>query len=178
MTRTTGFDDTIAALATAAGRGAVALIRVSGRAAVEILDRLIAEERAPDWQDRRQTLTRLAHPETRQPLDHALVTVFRGPASYTGEDVVEISTHGGQLTPQLVLDALFSAGARAALPGEFTRRALLNGKLDLLQAEAIVDLIDGRSPAMHDAALHQMERGLSRRIEGLRAAHAPRARQG
>lgn len=170
MTRTTGFDDTIAALATPLGRGAVALIRISGPAAVKVIDALVDNGREAGWSDRRQTLVRLTHPQSRRPLDQALVTVFRAPASYTGEDVVEISTHGGQLTPQLVLDALFAAGARAALPGEFTRRALLNGKLDLLQAEAIVDLIDGRSPAMHDAALHQMERGLSRRIEELRAS--------
>ena len=83
---------------------------------------------------------------------------------------MEISTHGGSLTPQLVLDALLAAGARPAEPGEFTRRAVLNGKLDLLQAEAVADLIDGRSRALHRAAVHQMDRGLSRRIEELRAA--------
>ncbi|MDQ3557450.1 MAG: tRNA modification GTPase, partial [Gemmatimonadota bacterium] len=81
---------------------------------------------------------------------------------------VEISTHGGTLVPQLVLDALLAAGARQAVPGEFTRRAYLRGKLDLLQAEAVGDLIDGASPALHRAAVHQMERGLSRRVEALR----------
>jgi tRNA modification GTPase len=119
---------------------------------------------------RTQRLVALRHPETGEVLDRGLVTLFPAPASYTGEDTVEISTHGGVLTPQLVLDALLAAGARAAQPGEFTRRAYLNGKLDLLQAEAVADLIDGRSRALHRAAVHQMERGLSRRIEELRGA--------
>ena len=95
---------------------------------------------------------------------------FPGPGSYTGEDTVELATHGGVLTPQLVLDAALAAGARPAEPGEFTRRAYLNGRLDLLQAEAVADLIDGRSRALHRAAVHQMERGLSRRVEELREA--------
>jgi tRNA modification GTPase len=82
--------------------------------------------------------------------------------------MLEISCHGGSLTPQLVLEAVCAAGARLAEPGEFTRRAFLNGKVDLMQAEAILDLIDARSPAMHRAALFQLERGLSRRIEQLR----------
>jgi tRNA modification GTPase len=93
---------------------------------------------------------------------------FEGPASYTGEDMLELSCHGGNVTPQLVLDAVCAAGARPAVAGEFTRRALLDGRIDLLQAEATLDLIDARSPAMHQAALFQLERGLSSRIETLR----------
>jgi tRNA modification GTPase len=119
---------------------------------------------------RRARLLALRHPDTGELLDRALVTVFRAPASYTGEDTVEIATHGGALVPQLVLDALLAAGARRAEPGEFTRRAYLNGKLDLLQAEAVLDLVDGRSRALHRAAVHQMERGLSGRIDELREA--------
>jgi tRNA modification GTPase len=160
--------DTIAAIATPQGRGAVALLRISGPGAVEVLRRI-----APSLDGitpRVQRLVALTHPETGELLDRALVTVFPAPASYTGEDTAEISTHGGVLTPQLVLNALLAAGARAAEPGEFTRRAYLNGKLDLLQAEAVADLIDGRSRALHRAAVHQMERGLSRRIEALRTA--------
>ncbi|HEX8906618.1 MAG TPA: tRNA uridine-5-carboxymethylaminomethyl(34) synthesis GTPase MnmE [Longimicrobiaceae bacterium] len=160
--------DTITAIATPQGRGAVALLRVSGPRAFDVLRRL-----APPLDGispRVQRLVALRHPETGELLDRALVTVFPAPSSYTGEETVEISTHGGVLTPQLVLDALLAAGARAAEPGEFTRRAYLNGKLDLLQAEAVADLIDGRSRALHSAAVHQMERGLSRRIEELRRA--------
>ena len=160
--------DTIAAIATPAGRGAVALLRVSGPDALTILRRV-----APgmdDVQPRVQRLAALRHLDTGELLDRGLVTYFAAPASYTGEDTLEIATHGGVLTPQLVLDALLAAGARAAEPGEFTRRAYLNGKLDLLQAEAVADLIDGRSRALHRAAVHQMERGLSRRVSELRDA--------
>jgi tRNA modification GTPase len=163
------FADTVAAVSTPPGRGAVALVRVSGAEALAILRRLCpALHEAPE--PRAQHLLALRHPETGELLDRGLVTWFPAPGSYTGEDTVEISTHGGVLTPQLVLDAALAAGARPAEPGEFTHRAYLNGKLDLLQAEAVLDLIDGRSRALHRAAVHQMERGLSRRIEELREA--------
>jgi tRNA modification GTPase len=160
--------DTIAAIATPAGRGAVALLRVSGPAALEVVRRIAPELGAV--RPRVQRLTTLRHPDTGELLDRGLVTYFAAPASYTGEDTLEIATHGGVLTPQVVLDALLAAGARPAEPGEFTRRAYLNGKLDLLQAEAVADLIDGRSRALHRAAVHQMERGLSRRVSELRDA--------
>jgi tRNA modification GTPase len=101
-------------------------------------------------------------------VDRAVVTFLRAPATYSGEDMVEISGHGGWLAPALVLEACVGAGARQAEPGEFTRRAYLNGKLDLIQAEAVLDLVEGRSRALHDAALHHLERGLSRRISDVR----------
>jgi tRNA modification GTPase len=163
-------DDTVAAIATAHGRGAVAMLRLSGPRAAPILLALCPtlEGRLPP--PRVQRLLSLYHPSTGELIDRALVSWFPGPASYTGDDTVEISTHGGVLTPQLVLDGLLAAGARLALPGEFTQRALLNGKIDLLQAEAVADLIDGRSRALHRAALTQMDRGLSHRIDALRDA--------
>jgi tRNA modification GTPase len=164
------FVDTIAAVATPPGRGATALVRVSGAAALAVLLRLCPELAGAAPRPRVQRLLGVRHPESGELLDRALVAFFAAPGSYTGEDTVELSTHGGALTPQLVLDAALAAGARLAEPGEFTRRAYLNGKLDLLQAEAVLDLIDGRSPALHRAAVHQMERGLSRRIEELRGA--------
>jgi tRNA modification GTPase len=160
--------DTIAAIATPQGRGAVALLRVSGPDALRVLHRVAPA--VEDVQPRAQRLAALRHPDSGELLDRGLVTYFAAPASYTGEDTLEIATHGGVLTPQLVLDALLAAGARPAEPGEFTRRAYLNGKLDLLQAEAVADLIDGRSRALHRAAVHQMERGLSRRVSELRDA--------
>lgn len=162
------FSSTIAALATPSGRGAVALVRISGGDAGPLLLRICPGLKGALPTPREQRLVTIVHPEQGEPVDRALVSYFAGPGSYTGEDTVEISTHGGRLTPQLVLDAVYAAGARPAEPGEFSRRALLNGKLDLLQAEAILDLIDGSSPALHRAAVHQMERGLSRRIEALR----------
>jgi tRNA modification GTPase len=163
-------DDSIAAVATPPGRGALAVLRLSGSGALPILHRVCPSLAGRRPEPRRQRLLPLRHPVSGELLDRGLVTFFPGPGSYTGEDLVEISTHGGPLTPQLVLDALLAAGARPAGPGEFTRRAVANGKLDLLQAEAILDLIEGRSQALHRAAIHQMERGLSRRVEALRDA--------
>ena len=101
-------------------------------------------------------------------MDEVVAVRFKAPASYTGEDMLELSCHGGALAPQLVLEAVCAGGSRPAEPGEFTRRAFLNGKMDLMQVEATLDLIEARSPAMHRAALFQLERGLSRRIEDLR----------
>ncbi len=164
------FDDVIAALATAPGRGAVALLRVSGPRAAAVLREIAPELGADLPQPRVQRLLSVRHPSSTELLDRALVTWFPAPGSYTGEDTVEIACHGGLLTPQLILDAVLAAGARPALAGEFTRRALLNGKLDLLQAEAILDLVDGRSRALHRSAIHQMDRGLSHRIDALRSA--------
>jgi len=109
------------------------------------------------------------HPATGAPVDDALAACFRGPRSYTGEDLVELSTHGGLLVPAAAVAAFVAAGARPARPGEFTRRAVLSGKLDLLQAEATADLIDAGSPAQARRALHQLDRGLSTRLDELRA---------
>ena len=110
------------------------------------------------------------HPSEGTVLDEALVTFFPGPHSYTGDDVVEVSVHGGAIIPALVLGALIAAGARQALPGEFTRRAVANGRMDLLQAEAVADLIDAQSRVAHRVAITQLEGGLSRRIAELRDA--------
>ena len=160
-----GATDTIAALATPAGRGAISIIRLSGPRAHDIGKSVISP-----WplEPRRVTLCRIVSPEHGSILDQALVTSFVQPESFTGEDMIEISGHGGRYVPALVLKALISAGARPALPGEFTRRAVLNGKLDITQAEAIGDLVDARSEAMHKAALFQLDGGLSRRILALR----------
>jgi tRNA modification GTPase len=112
---------------------------------------------------------RLLHPDSREPLDDCLGACFRAPHSYTGDDLVEISTHGGLVVPAAALAALEAAGARPAARGEFTRRAVLNGKMDLLQAEATADLIDAGSPAQRRRALQQLERGLSERLAALRS---------
>ena len=158
--------DTIAALATAAGPGAIALVRMSGPEAFKILRALTPDHGDPA--PRMATLQSITKSEGGDLLDRALVTAFPRPDSYTGEDLVEISCHGGWLVPRLILEACVATGARLAEPGEFTRRAVLHGKMDLVQAEAVLDLIEGRSKAQHDAALFQVERGLSRRIAELR----------
>jgi len=159
--------DTIAAISTGPGAGAIAMVRVSGPAAAEVLLRLSpALERAPA--PRTARLVDLCEPGGGEIIDRAIATYYPEPASYTGEDVVEFACHGGAIAPRLVLEACLAAGARQAEAGEFTKRAYLRGKLDLVEAEAVSDLIDARSRAFHRAALRQMERGLSTRIIGLR----------
>jgi tRNA modification GTPase len=161
-----GGQDTIVALATPPGRGAIAVVRMSGRDAFAIASRV-----TDPWplHTRRATLCRIVSASKDRVLDQAIVTVFAKPDSFTGEDIVEISGHGGTYAPTLLMRTLISCGARQALPGEFSRRAVLNGKLDITQAEAIGDLVDARSDAMHRAALEQIDGGLSRRIARLRS---------
>ena len=160
--------DTIVARATAPGPSALAVVRISGPEALAVRDALVPG--LHDRASRRATLGTLRDPESGEVLDRGIVTSFRGPASYTGEDMVEISCHGGHLIPGLLVECALAAGARMAEPGEFTRRAYLNGKMDLLQAEAVCDLVGGGSRALHRVAVHQMERGLSARIAAARAA--------
>jgi tRNA modification GTPase len=160
-----GGDDTIVALATPAGRGALAVLRLGGPRAFAVASRVIAPWPLPAWAAR---LCELRHPDDGTLIDRAVVTAYEAPRSYTGEPMVEISTHGGLVVPATALAALIAAGAREALPGEFTRRAVVHGKMDVLQAEAIADLVDARSAAMQQAALRQLDGGLSRRVLALR----------
>ena len=162
-----GADDTIVAIATAAGRGALAVVRVSGRDAHAIAGRVV---RPWPVEARRARLVAVHDPVTGGLLERPVVTVWDAPRTYTGEPMVELSTHGGAAAPAAVVAALVAAGAREALPGEVTRRAVLAGKMDLLQAEAVGDLIDARSTAMRRAALEQLDGGLSRRVRALRDA--------
>ena len=158
--------DTIVSLSTAPGAGAIAVVRLSGPASFEILKRLTGDA-LPE--ERRATLMEIRDPADDSIIDQALVTCFVAPSSFTGEDVVELSCHGGWLVPSMVIDACERLGARGAEAGEFTRRAYLHGKVDLIQAEAVADLIEGRSRALHRAAVAQLERGLSRRVAELRS---------
>ena len=156
--------DTIVAVATAPGRAALAIVRLSGPDALRLGRKLIVPFPSVP---RHATLARVSDPEGR-PLDEAVVIAFHGPASFTGEDAVEITCHGGPLVAATVVGAFVAVGARPALAGEFTRRAVLNGKLDVVQAEAIGDLIDAGSRAAQRAALAQLDGSLSRRLEALR----------
>jgi tRNA modification GTPase len=157
--------DPIVALATPPGRAALAVIRLSGSGAFDVAARVITGFQADPA--RHATLASF-HEADGRPIDRGLYTTFPQPHSYTGEDLVELSCHGGLLVPGRLLAALHAAGARPAAPGEFTRRAVLNGKLDLVQAEAVGDLIDATAPAQAHAALNQLEGGLSRRLAALR----------
>ena len=157
--------DPIAALATTPGRAALAVIRLSGAGAFEVAAKVIAGFTA--LPARAARLSAFVASDG-APIDRGLYLTFPAPSSYTGEDLVELSCHGGLLVPAQVLAALHDAGARPAHPGEFTRRAVLNGKLDLIQAEAVGDLIDATAPAQGRSALRQLEGGLSRRLAALR----------
>jgi tRNA modification GTPase len=159
-------DDTIVALSTAPGRAALAVVRLSGPQALAIAGAVVRP-----WPIEPRTVRRCAALDPGGAVvDRPVVTVYAAPRSYTGEDVVELVTHGGLAAPASVMASLVAAGARPAAPGEFTRRAVLNGKLDLAQAEAVGDLIDAGSSAMQRAALTQLDGGLSGRIRALRSA--------
>src|SRR5207248_1198408 len=145
----------IIALGTPLGRGAIAVIRVSGDDAIEISRRHL-----DPWPTRARQVSLCTVRDGPKILDQALIAFYNGPQSFTGENVVEIFTHGGHVVPLSIMAALIESGARQALPGEFTRRAVLNSKLDIVQAEAIGDLIDARSSVMQQAALHQLDGGL------------------
>ena len=158
---------TIAAISTAPAEAAIALIRISGPESLSIAERL--------WSGKRTVAalpTRYAAfgsiVEDSAKLDDVLLTVFRGPASYTGEDMVEIACHGGVLVSRKILAALLRSGARSAEPGEFTQRAYLNGKLDLTQAEAVMDLIGAQTELALQSAAEQLEGRLGDRIRALR----------
>lgn len=157
--------DPIVALATPPGRSALALIRCSGQGVFDVASKVLHPFAAVPYRLTRRAILRSPSGER---IDQVLYVCYAGPRSYTGEDLLEISTHGGLLVPAQALDAVLEAGARQAGPGEFTRRAVLNGKLDLLQAEATADLIDAGSPAARRVALHHLDGGFSRRLDEVR----------
>ena len=161
-------NDTIVAVSTAPGRGAIAVVRLSGAQAVAIARRVSTPFPATA---RTATLATIHGVGTNdQIIDHGVVTWYAAPASYTGEDVVEFAVHGGALVSALLMNACLAAGARPALAGEFSERAVLLGKIDLVQAEAVADLIDARSSAAHRAAVRQLDGSLSRRLNAMREA--------
>lgn len=164
--RTESALDTIAALATPVGRSALAVVRVSGSRA-RALVRAVAPEGPQPLPRRRPFLAWLADAEGER-IDQGLVTFFAEPASATGEDLAEFSVHGSPIVVQRLLETLVRAGARLAGPGEFIERAFLRGKIDLLEAEAVRDLIEARTPTAAYASAHRLEGRLSQRLERVR----------
>lgn len=154
--------DTIAAIATAQGIGAVAIVRISGADAAAILSRVFHPKSGKPLASHVLTYGHVL--QEGQPVDEAMAVLMLAPRSYTREDVAEIQCHGGVLGAREVLALCLTAGARMALPGEFTRRAFLNGRIDLAQAEAVMELIAAGGAAAQRAAMSQAEGGLSRRI--------------
>ncbi|WP_298223732.1 tRNA uridine-5-carboxymethylaminomethyl(34) synthesis GTPase MnmE [Flavobacterium sp.] len=161
--------DTIVALATPSGAGAIAIIRVSGEAAIAISTGIFKSVRGKDLEKQKSHTLHLGHiVDGNKTLDEVLVSIFKGPNSYTGENTVEISCHGSTYIQQQIIQLLLRKGCRMANAGEFTLRAFLNGKLDLSQAEAVADLISSDNEASHQIAMQQMRGGFSNEIANLR----------
>ena len=165
------YDDTIAALATPAGVGAIAVIRLSGAESFNIINKIFYSKKGK-LIDISKKMPNTIHfgviKDKDIILDEVLISIFVAPHSYTGENIVEISCHGSIFIQQQILNLLMANGARLANPGEFTLRAFLNNKLDLSQAEAVADLISSGSFAAHNVAIKQLKGGFSSEIKDLR----------
>ena len=161
--------DTIVALATPSGAGAVAIIRVSGKDAITLVNGIFKSIKNKDLTTQKTHTLHLGHiVDGERVLDQVLVSVFKGPNSYTGENTIEISCHGSTFIQQQIIQLCPRKGAKMAQAGEFTMRAFLNGKLDLSQAEAVADLIASDNEASHQIAMQQMRGGFSSEIAKLR----------
>jgi len=162
-------NDTIAAIATAPGPAGVSIVRISGPEALQVADRLVPL--APQKPSRHASnsffVADIVQPLTHEKVDDAIILIFRAPRSFTGEDVVEVQGHGGTLPSRRLLEAILAAGARLAEPGEFSKRAFLNGRMDLTQAEAICDFIQSKSERMAQAAREQLDGRLGFQINAL-----------
>ncbi len=167
--------DTIAAIATPPGEGGIGIVRLSGKNSLAIAEQIFESKQKKKVCEQKNFTVRHGHVvarsgQTKKTVDEALLTVMRSPKSYTGEDVVEISTHGGQAVLQEVLRLATQAGARLAEPGEFTKRAFLNGRMDLLQAEAVLDLIQAKTAQTLRWASSQLEGTFSRKMCAVKEA--------
>ena len=160
-------NDTICAVATAPGMGAIAVVRLSGLQSHDIVCRLFHQHDKPFQKE--QIVGYRAYYGQIVDLDDAVVTFFKAPHSFTGEDSVEISVHGSVFIQQRLLELLVESGARMAMPGEFTRRAFVNRKFDLAQAEAVADIIASQNAAAHRLAMNQLKGGFSKELQALRA---------
>ena len=162
-------EDTICAPATVPGTGAISVIRVSGPEAFAVADKVVSFKKGSVAESAGYTMKFGTVRSGEDLIDEVIVSIFRAPHSYTGEDSVEISCHASSYIVSTVMSLLFEAGARAAEPGEFTQRAFLNGKMDLAQAEAVADVIASQNAAAHKVAFKQMKGGFSSELRGMRA---------
>lgn len=160
------FNDTIVALATPPGEGAIGIIRLSGADAISIADKIFKGKKLSEQPSHTIHFGRIVDAD--KTIDEVVVSLYKGPKSYTGEDVVEISCHGSNYILQKVIDMCLQAGAQMAKAGEFTQRAFLNGRMDLTQAEAVADLIASQSSASQQAAMHNLRGGFSEQLKDMR----------
>ncbi|MDE6370550.1 MAG: 50S ribosome-binding GTPase, partial [Duncaniella sp.] len=161
-------DNTICAISTPHGTGGIAVIRVSGPKAIEIVNTLWKGADLRNVSSHTAHLGTLCYTDHYLPLDQCVAIVYRSPRTYTGQDVVELNIHGSKWLQREVMSVLTTAGCRLALPGEFTRRAVSNGRLDLTQAEGVADLIASSSKASHRMAIRQMRGGITQKLSLLR----------
>lgn len=163
-------DDTIAGISTAPGEGAIGIVRMSGKDSIKIADRIIKSKKGKLIKDMK-TYTMMygyvVDPKNNEPVDEVIVSLMRAPRTYTREDVVEINCHGGMMAVRKILSLALENGARLAEPGEFTRRAFLNGRIDLSQAEGVMDLIRSKTEASMKIALSQTQGKLSKKVKQL-----------
>lgn len=162
--------DTIAAISTPPGEGGIGIIRISGDEALDIADRVyqLGSKKLAEQPSHTLHYGRVVNPKTAEPIDEVMVSIMRAPKTYTREDVVEINTHGGIVSVNKVLETVLQNGARLAEPGEFTKRAFLNGRIDLSQAEAVMDVIRAKTDKAMHMAVTQLDGNLSRLIRNLR----------
>ncbi len=167
MSSTHNQEDTIAAIATPHGIGGLAVVRISGAKSLDIAEKCITTT-AEDLRPQHAAYTYFQNPQSGETLDEVVITYFRAPKSYTAEDVVEIACHGGYFVAESILRTLLMQGARMSQPGEFTKRAFLNGRIDLTQAEAVADLIHAQTSASHRLAIHQLQGRIKEKASGIR----------
>ncbi|MBM7552200.1 tRNA uridine-5-carboxymethylaminomethyl(34) synthesis GTPase MnmE [Thalassobacillus pellis] len=160
--------DTITAISTPLGEGAIAIVRLSGPDAISIADHLFEGKKLEKQTSHTMHYGKIIDPETEEAAEEVMVSLMRGPKTFTREDIVEINCHGGLVSVNRVLEIVLSQGARLAEPGEFTKRAFLNGRIDLSQAEAVMDLIRAKTDRAMNVALKQMDGRLSKLIQSLR----------
>ncbi len=161
-------EETIAAIATAYGEGGIGIVRISGPESLAILEKVFQQAGSAGIKARRVAYGKVVDKETGSTIDEALAIYMKAPASYTGEDVVELQCHGGVVSLRKTLALVLRNGARLADPGEFTKRAFLNGRIDLSQAEAVMDVVKAKTDKTFDVALSQLEGSLSGRIDEIR----------
>ncbi len=161
--------DTIAAISTPLGEGGIGIVRISGEDAIEIAEKIFLSPRGMDWYkgSHRMYYGQIVHPESRRVIDEVLLSVMKAPHTYTREDVVEINCHGGMVPLREVLKTVIDAGARQAHPGEFTKRAFLNGRLDLTQAESVIDIIRAKTDSSLRVAMNQLRGQLSDKVSNI-----------
>ena len=164
-------DDDIAAISTPIGSGGIGIVRISGSGSVGIADKIFVSADGRKLCDKKShtiTYGHIVNPKTGETLDEVLVMLMLSPRTYTKENIVEINCHGGLLVTKKVLELVLNNGARLAEPGEFTKRAFLNGRIDLSQAEAVMDIIDSKTELSRKTAMNQLEGSIKQKVHGLR----------